>query len=179
MANETKMRVVTPTVPPGFCLSVAGIIGLFKQLQVFFPGVYAVFNIGPDEPTIENRDKEWHKTDPTTGIMVGIFNWAPTLGIWAKNHWNNGILPTYGRVWFAGPASAIDTFDGGESGTLSSSTGPFWEIDTDWNDKIPIGVGTAYTPAGTDYLLFTVGVAIPTVRTGYFLKPTGRLYDRA
>lgn len=173
------MLVIRPTPPAGFCFSLANVIGLFDQLEVFFPGVYAVFNSGPDEPSVEDRDKIWVKTDATTNIMVGIYSWAPTFGAWVKYHWQNGVVPTQERRLFAGNSADVDTYDGGASGGITATTGPFWQIDTDWADKIPVGVGTNYTPQGTDFSPFTAGAAAPVIRAVYVIKPTGRTLDTA
>lgn len=180
MADQTEMIVVPPTLPPGFCNSPEQIIGLFNQLQVFFPGTFIIPNFGPNEPSIENRNRPWIKTDATTGVVVGVYAWAPLLGVWAKQHWVNNIPPFDERRVFEGDASDVDTFDGGSAGTVSASTGPFWEIDTNWADKGLIGVGGTHTPVATDFQVFDDAViGDPKLRTVYMLKPTGRLYDTA
>lgn len=175
------MTVVVPGLPAGFCLSPQAIVALISQIQVFFPIEFAIWNFGPDEPTVENRSFPWHKTDEATGVGVGDFDWAPTLGRWVKNHWlPSGIVPTSERRLFVGPSGDVDTYDGGSSGTVSSITGPFWEIDTSFNDKSLIGVGTTYTPVGTDFQIFDDATpGDPKFRSVYVLKPTGRIYDVA
>lgn len=180
MADQTEMIVVPPTLPPGFCNSPAQIIGLFNQLQVFFPGTFVIPNFGPNEPSIEDRNRPWIKTDSTTGIVVGEYGWAPLFGVWAKQHWPNNTPPTDERRVFVGDASDVETFDGGSPGTVSATTGPFWVLDSDFSDKGIIGVGGTHTPVATDFQVFEATTADdPKLRTVNFLKPTGRLYDTA
>jgi len=84
------------------------------------------------------------------------------------------------RWWYVGDLANVDTLDGGESGTVSATTGPFWELDTDFAGKSIIGVDGTYTPVGTDFQIFDDATpGDPKFRSGYWLKPTGRLYDRA
>lgn len=180
MAEQTEMTVIVPTLPPGFCNSPADIVGLFRQLQVLFPGTYTIPNFGPDQPSIENRWRPWIKTDPTTNVVQGVYAWAPTFGLWLKSHWINDQPPTDERRLFVGDATDVDTYDGGSAGTVSATSGPFWQIDTDFSDKGIIGVGGTHTPVATDFQVFEATTQDdPKLRTVYFIKPTGRLYDQA
>lgn len=175
------MDVRYPVAPPGFCLSVENIVALIRQLRVYFPVEFSVWNIGPNEPSVEQRNSPWHKTDPTTGVGVGDYDWNPLLGAWVKFHFITGaVVPSDERRIFVGDATDVDTYDGGEAGTVSSSTGPFWEIDTDFADKGIIGVGGTHTPVATDFQVYEATTADdPKLRTVYMLKPTGRIYDVA
>lgn len=177
---STPMQVIYPTVPPT-CVSPATLISTIQQLRVNFPNDFAIWNIGPDEPTVENRAFPWHKTDPTTDVGVGDYDWSPILGKWVKNHWlPSGTVPVDERRIFVGISSDVDTYDGGDAGTVSNVSGPFWEIDTDFQDKFMIGVGATYTPVGTDFQIFDDAVpGDPKGRSIYVLKPTGRIYDVA
>ena len=83
------------------------------------------------------------------------------------------------QIWI-GTLTSLETYDGGESGTISQSTGAFWENDALFSDKWPLGVGvTALLPA-TDYTVFDVGTpAGPQARGVYVIKRTARIYRRS
>jgi hypothetical protein len=180
------MDVRIPPLPAGFCFNATSIHNLLTQIQVFFPSVFAVWNFGPDEPTVENRSKPWHKTDSSTSIGVGDFDYSPIFGLWLKNHWiNNGGNPPFNeRKIFVGSLTDLELFDGGEPGTVSDTTGPFWQQDTTFNNLLPVGVGlfapnvNVAVPAPA---IASAGAAgnDPGAMAVYFIKPTGRLYDRS
>jgi hypothetical protein len=184
MADETEMDVRIPPLPAGFCLSATSIHDLLTQIQVFFPAQFVVWNTGPDQPTVEQRSRPWHKTDPSTSVGVGDFDYSPVFGLWLKNHWvNNGGNPPFNeRKIFIGSLTDLELFDGGSPGTVSPVTGPFYEVDTTFANLIPVGVGV-FAP--------NVNVAIPAPKIAsagaagtdpgamgvYFVKATGRIYD--
>ena len=43
---------------------------------------------------------------------------------------------------YKGTTTELETFDGGEAGAVGDWTGPMWEVDTDFQFKVPIGAGT-------------------------------------
>ena len=76
------------------------------------------------------------------------------------NYNDQRIYRYYGNTWIARhpiPASspireiwtstesALKTYDGGEDTAVSDSTGPFWEIDTTFVSRFPLGAGTLIT----------------------------------
>jgi hypothetical protein len=184
MADETEMDVRIPPLPAGFCLSATSIHDLLTQIQVFFPAVFTVWNTGADEPTVENRARPWHKTDSSTSIGVGDFDYSPIYGLWLRRHWPAGNPPFNERKIFIGSLTDLELFDGGEPGTISDVTGAYWQQDTTFANLIPVGVGV-FAP--------NVNVAIPAPKLAsagaagtdpgamgvYFIKPTGRLFDRS
>lgn len=93
-------------------------------------------------PVPGDRDKVWFQLDGA-GVLVRPYYFAS--GEWLAAHPDE---PSSGkRILFVGDAANIDTLDGGEAGTVSDTTGPFWEIDTEFAARFPIGVGT--TAGGT------------------------------
>jgi hypothetical protein len=177
----TPITIFVPPLPAGFCLSAANIQNHLTQITAELPGDFTVWNVGPNEPTVENRGKPWLKTDNTTGVWTGTFTYSPTFGLWLRPHWGgNGSPPFNERRLFSGTLTDLETYDGGEPGTVSDVTGPFWERDTNWNDKWPLGVGTLIPVVETDLQVFDDAVpGDPKARGAYFIKPTGRLYDRS
>ena len=151
-----------------------------NALEVFFPGEFSLTILSPNQPTVEQRSMIWAKSDASTGVIVGFFTWNVVIGAWAKNHWNGGTIPTLERRIFVGTLTQLETYDGGEAGTVSQSTGPFWERDTDFSDKWPIGVGTEIAaPLGTSSIFDDATPGTPDAIGVYFIKPTARVWDVA
>lgn len=181
----TPITLQIPPLPAGFCLSATSVHDLLTQIQAFLPGEFTVWNVGPNQPTVENRTTPWHKTDPTTGIGVGDFDYSAVFGLWLKNHWiNNGGSPPFNeRRLFIGSLIDLETFEGGEPGTISDVTGPFWVQDTTFNNLIPVGVGAFIATPNT----VIVSPRIPSAGSVandpgaigvFFIKPSSRIYDR-
>jgi microcystin-dependent protein len=102
--------------------------------------------VSSSAPATTDQDKLWIKTSGGNPVRQFIWNG----GRW---RWPHEIPNGDSRRWlFTGIESAIDTLDGGASGTASPAAGPFWERDTNYNDRIPIGVGASIaTVVETNY----------------------------
>jgi hypothetical protein len=149
--------------------------------RVLLPVDVSFFIAGPNEPTVEQRSLVWVKTDAATEVIVGLYRWSPLYSAWLRNHWEfiGGVPPTYERRLFFGTLNQLETHDGGESGTVTNTTGPFWEVDSTKADKWPIGVGTEVVTVNTTAQVFDDAVPGDPAAVGvYFIKPTGRLFDR-
>jgi len=172
---STNLQVIAAELPPGSCLdpSIKTYVG---KTQVIWPTEFSLFVQGPNEPTVDQRDLIWVKTDALTNEAIGVFTWAGLYGAWIKRHWPGGTVPTNERRIWVGSLSALESFDGGEPGTVTETRGPFWEQDTDFTDKMLIGAGAL--AVGTDQTFGTTGTNY-TRRGVYIIKPTGRVYDRA
>lgn len=150
------------------------------QIRVLFPSQYSLFIIGSSEPTVEQRDYAWMKTDAITGIIQGIFTWSALYGLWLKPHWNANTVPSSERRAWIGSLTSLQSYDGGESATVSETTGPFWERDTNMDDKFPLGVGSTLGVVATAQNVFDDATpGAPQAYGVYWIKPTGRIYDRA
>lgn len=86
-------------------------------------------------PSVDDQDKAWVKL--SGGYLEGVY--AFNNGIWARPH--PIAASSQERKIFVGVAGNIPTYDGGEAGTATATTGPFWEIDTDFAARMPLGVG--------------------------------------
>jgi hypothetical protein len=148
-----------------------------KSIEVFFPGEFSLTIKSPNQPTVEQRSYTWNKTDASTGQSLDYFEWNTIVGQWTRAHWPNG-LPVYERRLWLGTLAQLELYDGGEPGTVSASTGPYWVQDTNFTDRIPIGAGT--TPVGTSANT-QVGAdgAKTEVWSAYVIKCTARIWDRA
>lgn len=90
------------------------------------------------EPAVADRDKVWIRT--SGGSPVFPTTWVFYNGSWVAKH---PVPASDSRVYiWKGSSAAVDTLDGGTAGAISSNTGPFWEIDHDFDQRVPIGVGT-------------------------------------
>jgi len=180
--DDIILRTEVSPFPPGFCPAnnqeLANAIA--ESIEVFLPNEFAFAIMGPNQPTVEQRGRIWAKTDASTGVIVGFFTWNVIIGAWAANHWRGGVVPTYERRIFVGTLTQLETYDGGEPGTISQSTGAFWVQDTAFTDKWPIGVGTVAIAPLTALDVFDDAAPGPPQAIGVFVvKPSGRIWDRA
>jgi len=155
MAEDINLVVIAPVLPPGSCVS-PEVPALIGKTQVLFPSNYSLFITGPNEPTVEQRDYSWLKTNSTTGVLIGVFQWSALFGKWLKYHFPNGNVPSNERLLYVSTEASLESFDGGEPGSVTATTGPFWEKDKDTTGA-----------TATDYL------------SSMWIKPTGRIYDRS
>jgi hypothetical protein len=179
MAADINLQVIAPVFPPGFCPSSPQNMAnqIAAGLQVIFPGNFTVWNVGSDEPLVDNRDRPWLKLDTTNGTVVGVFSWSPAYGLWVSTH----PLPPGGsmrQIW-VGTLTDLETYDSGEAGTISAVTGPFWEVDSAFAGFWPIGVNGTYTPAGSNFAVFDDATpGVPHAIAVYFIKRSARTLRR-
>lgn len=109
--------------------------------------------VGPQdaEPSAEDRDKVWIRT--SGGAPVIPLGWIFHNGQWVAKH---PIAASSSFIWlYEGTAGSIDTLDGGAAGAVSVNSGPFWEIVTSMQTRVPVGVGTL--PSGTTLAVGDLG----------------------
>lgn len=180
--DDIILRTEVSPFPPGYCPASQQQFAndIADAIEVFFPGEFALTIQSPNQPTVEQRSMIWAKTDASTGVIVGFYTWNIVVGQWTRNHWPLGVIPTYERRIFVGTLTQLETYDGGSAGTVSQSTGPFWERDTAFTDMWPIGVGTEVTaPLATADIFDDSTPDDPKAIGVYFIKPTARLWDVA
>lgn len=88
-------------------------------------------------PTATNRDKLWIKLDGSNR-PVGHFIWQGGLWIWPHDTPASG---SERRIW-VGTTGALETYDGGATGTVGDASGPMWDVDTAFDGRALIGQGT-------------------------------------
>lgn len=99
-------------------------------------GIQASFyNYGNTTPAPAMRIWSWRRLN-SDGTPDRWYDFAG--GQWLSPH----ALPPGAVMMYGGNLASIDTFDGGEAGAVSATTGPFWERLTDMDAKFPIGPGT-------------------------------------
>jgi len=180
--DDIILRTAVSPFPPGYCPATNQQFAddIAAALEVFFPGEFALTIKSSSQPTVEQRSMTWNKVDASTGQSVGYFEWNLTVGQWTKLHWPGGVIPTNERRLFIGSLLSLEAYDGGESGSVSASTGPFWERDTAFSDKWPLGVGTLIAaPLGTLSVFDDAVPGVPDAIGVYVIKPTARYLDRA
>lgn len=133
MPSNQSVTLVKGTVPNGTCFdSVSDLYNTFVDLTTaYVDGAYSLFNYGPNEPSASDRDKPWIKTggssEPERIYIFYSGSWKSLHPVPYNSHER--------RIW-VGSASDLATYDGG-----NVADGPMWEIDTELQDRFPIGVG--------------------------------------
>lgn len=151
---SAPVHISSLAVSPTFCHSdwpttVAYIVSL---LQATLEGDIQTINFGSTTPAAEARDKPRFliNADGTPAYS----SWASySNGNWLARHpLAPGII-----VMYEGTEASITTLDGGETATVSTTTGPFWERVTQMDARFPIGPGTL--ASGTVVSVGTTGGA--------------------
>lgn len=98
--------------------------------------------VSASEPAASDRGNLWVKTDATGGV-VRVYLYAN--GKWLARHpYDAAPLGRVLLMWTGDPTS-LETYDGGSSGTVTATTGPMWEVASEFVAKSPIGVDAADT----------------------------------
>ena len=112
-------------------------VDIITQASAQLQGGAAFYNNGEDEPSPNDRQTNdgtpipWFK--PSTGYW-----WSYQFGGWVRP--NPEAASSDARRIFVGDTTALQTYDGGDTGMLGDASGPMWEVDTVFDDRIPIGV---------------------------------------
>lgn len=157
MAINLPIVLNPAAFPAGYCpTSWQQLANDLAQLTTgYLEGNYSTFNYGPTTPGVNDRSKPWLRTTasglPDSWYVYG----GSTVAAWIWPH-PVAALSDF-RVMYAGSAVSITTLDGGDSNPIGDASGPFWEIDTAFESRSPMGVaavisGTATPfPVGTNY----------------------------
>jgi hypothetical protein len=181
MPDETiDLEVIPATFSPGYCPENNQTLAndIAAGMRVLFPSELGTVIVSPNEPTVEQRTSVWNRLDPISGIITGTFTWSPLFGTWLSPH----PIPPSGsmRQLWVGTLNALETYDGGEAGTISQTTGPFWSADLLFADTWPLGVGTIALLPATNYTVLDDAVPGPPQARGvYFITRTARIYRRS
>lgn len=165
--------ILTPgTLPEDFCPATEQIrYNTYISLtSASFAEGFSGVNFGPNQPTVENQDKPWIKTN-SDGSLVGVYTFFS--GVWVTPYMPG--FPANGVIMYRGDAADVDTLGGGSAGAVTSVTGPFWQILTAFNNKIPVGADTVAVNTNSSTLA-DGSSATDQVRGIYFLVRTARLY---
>ena len=138
MASNQQVILQAGSVPTETCFeSVQQLYNTFiANTTAYVAGSYSLFNYGDTVPSVDDQDRPWIRT--ISGQPDKIYTWVS--GQWASKHpvpVGSGI-----RMMWAGSLGDLNTYDGGAAGTASSFAGPFWEQDTSFDARFPVGVGS-------------------------------------
>lgn len=173
MPQDAQITFVSQTLPEGVCpINEQERFNLYAAfLSGFLPGNFSSFNLGNSQPTVDNQDKPWIRTN-ADGTFDAIYVFAN--GAWLSPY-PTAAGPNGVRWLYADTEVSLETFDGGSAGAVTSTTGPFWQADHDWDDKLPRGVGTVALNTNANEL--SSGASITDqVRGVFYIKRTARIF---
>lgn len=139
MPENTIVTLIPGTLPQGYCFRGYQqlLIDFVAAITAFLAGQYRTYNYGNSEPVANDRDKPWRRlnVDGSPDRWYDYFN-----GQWVSPY---EVPPSSDerRLW-VGIAVDLETYDGGSAGAVTATTGPFWEVDTDFAGKVIVGPGT-------------------------------------
>lgn len=136
---DTPVTLIPGTLPSGYCFR--GYQQLYNDFftfaTAFLPGEFRAVNFSTSEPVAEERDRPWFRLNPdgSPDRWYVYYN-----GQWVSPY---EVPPSSDerRLW-VGIAVDLETYDGGSAGAVTATTGPFWEVDTDFAGKVIVGPGT-------------------------------------
>jgi len=142
MANLTLINLVPPSLPVNYCPTNYQTLAndIISGTQAIFNSTIgnSFFNFGASFPAINNRVYPWLDDQ-------GLW-WIFTQGFWIRK--NTVEAAGQERRMFVGSTIDLGLYDGGDGAvTVTSVTGPMWEIDAAFAARFPVGVG-AFAASG-------------------------------
>lgn len=148
--NTTLITLTPPNLQVGYCPTSYQALAndIISGTQATFNSNIgnSFFNYGSTTPSTDNRIYPWLD-------MNGDW-WVWTNGKWSRRH---PIDPTSGsavrQIW-VGDSSALNYYDGGDGTSVvgaNYNTGPMWVVDTVFEAKFPVGVGTFAASGSVTY----------------------------
>ena len=110
------------------------------QMYADLASVGSFVNYGESVPSVDNRVYPWIRT--VGGLLDGVYNWLSGYSKWGRPYLSGDLNSSNLCMLWLGDSADIDTIDGGDSSAVTPVTGPFWELVTTLEAKIPMGVGT-------------------------------------
>lgn len=136
MPNLTLITLTAPSLPVNYCPT------NYQQLaNDIIGGTQATFN-----SAIGNSFFNFGSTVPALNNQ--IYPWLDENGLWwvfSNGYWTRiNPVPASGseRRIYVGNTTDLQTYDGGNTNTPSNWSGPMWEVDTAFEARFPVGVGT-------------------------------------
>jgi microcystin-dependent protein len=136
MPNLTLITLTPPSLPIGYCptnyqqLANAVISGTQATFNSTIGNSF--FNFGASVPTLNNQVYPWLDEDGNW--------WIYKDGYWLRK--NPVAIGSSERRVYVGTTTDLQTYDGGNTNTLSNWSGPMWEVDTEFEARFPVGAGT-------------------------------------
>jgi len=137
MPTQQSVTLVKGSIPDDTCFgSVSELYNtIINTTTAYVNGNYSLFNFGDTEPSASDRDKPWVRTISGQPDRIYVYENG-----WISKH-NTPAGGSERRIW-VGTESDLETYDGGGTGTVSSITGPMWEVDPSFAAAFPVGMGS-------------------------------------
>ena len=140
MPNLTLITLTPPSLPVSYCpLNYQNLANdIIGGTQATFNSTIgnSFFNFGPSIPAINNRIYPW--------LDVNGQWWIFSQGVWLYK--NPVVKEGYDRRIFVGTTTDLLSYDGGDGTAVAGDTfGPMWMVDTSFDARFPVGVGTFVT----------------------------------
>lgn len=136
MPNLTLITLTPPNLPIGYCPTnyqqLANDIVSGTQANFNSSIGNSFFNFGNSTPALNNQVYPWLDSDGNWWVFQG--------GYWARK--NPVAIGSDERRIYVGSTTNLQTYDGGDTNTISAYTGPMWEVDTAFEARFPVGAGT-------------------------------------
>lgn len=136
MPNLTLINLTPPNLPSGYCPANYQQLAndIVSGTQATFNSTIgnSFFNFGPTTPALNNQVYPWLDENGNWWVFNG--------GYWSRAN----PVPAGGleRRIFVGTTTDLQTYDGGNTNSPSAWSGPMWEVDTAFEARFPVGVGT-------------------------------------
>ena len=139
MPNLTLITLTPPSLPVSYCpLNYQNLANdIIGGTQAVFNSTIgnSFFNFGPTYPAINNRIYPWLDENGQW--------WIYDQGFWLRK---NPVTAAYERRIYVGTTTDLLSYDGGDgTATATPTTGPMWEVDTEFEARFPVGVGATST----------------------------------
>lgn len=141
MPNLTLIQLTPPNFPVNYCPSnyqnFANDIISGTQATFLSSIGNSFFNFGATTPALNNQVYPWLDADGNWWVFQG--------GFWARK---NPVAPQgEERRIYVGTTASLQSYDGGDGTAYSGNvyTGAMWEVDTNFEARFPVGVGTFAT----------------------------------
>ena len=136
MPNLTLITLTPPSLPIGYCPTNYQQLAndVISGTQATFNSTIgsSFFNFGASVPTLNNQVYPWLDEDGNW--------WVYKDGYWLRK--NPVAIGSSERRVYVGTTTDLQTYDGGNTNTLSNWSGPMWEVDTEFEARFPVGAGT-------------------------------------
>ncbi len=142
MAETILIDAQAGTLPEGFCpKGPTALQDFYNQIIASTQFALAIgvrfYNFGDSSPTPELRVYPWLKTVSGYPDRWYVFS----SGDWLSLH-PIPAGPSGFRAGWVGTEPQLQTYDGGEIAVTTLTSGPFWEVDHDFDGRSPMGPGT-------------------------------------
>jgi len=142
----TQIEFSFQALGAGYCFTTPQQLALdiTQRISGQLAGDSTLWTKSSSTPSSANQDRPWYKLSGTDQSPVGLYSYWQ--GQWVRLH-PSPAGSSERRLW-VGTTTELITHDGGTAGTVTATTGPMWEVDTNFDAKFLVGPGT--TANGTE-----------------------------